>query len=303
MGLFAELYDRHVLPTLLDFACGMKAINRQRQKVVPKATGQVLEIGIGTGLNMRHYNADKVEKIIGLDPAMQMHRLAKKRIQSTGLSVELMGLPAEKIPLPDASIDTIVMTYTLCTNPAELSESSVGLIFSFFPNIFMAMVPKLGYSGATIMASTFFLLAFVAAITSLVSIIEVPVAALKAEGKKTRNRALFLVIMGIAVGACLCALSFGQVNFLSEFAFYSGTNKSLFDVLVDVFYDTILPFNGLLICLLVVWKWKRHNMAAELSVNGHTGWLERYTHVALAFWIPLVLAGVFVITVMQKFFA
>ena len=117
MALFAELYDRHVLPTLLDFACGMKAINRQRQKVVPKATGKVLEIGIGTGLNMRHYDAAKVEKIIGLDPAMQMHRLAKKRIEKTGLSVELMGLPAEQIPLPDASIDTIVMTYTLCTIP------------------------------------------------------------------------------------------------------------------------------------------------------------------------------------------
>lgn len=117
MGLLAKLYDRHVLPTLLDFACGMKAINRQRQKVVPKATGLVLEIGIGTGLNMRHYDAAKVEKIIGLDPAMQMHRLAKKRIDQTGLSVELMGLPAEKIPLPDASIDTIVMTYTLCTIP------------------------------------------------------------------------------------------------------------------------------------------------------------------------------------------
>ena len=64
LGMFAELYDRHVLPTLLDFACGMKAINRQRQKVVPKATGLVLEIGIGTGLNMRHYDASKVEKIM-----------------------------------------------------------------------------------------------------------------------------------------------------------------------------------------------------------------------------------------------
>lgn len=223
------------------------------------------------------------------DNLVQSAKLLACTDTGVALVAGLMTLPAIFAIYPD-------------TNPAELSDSSVGLIFSFFPNIFMAMVPKLGYAGATFMAATFFLLAFVAAITSLVSIIEVPVAAIKAEGKKTRNRSLFLVIMGVAVGACLCALSFGQVNFLSEFAFYSGTNKSLFDVLVDVFYDTILPFNGLLICLLVVWKWKRHNMAAELSVNGHTGWLERYTHVALAFWIPLILAGVFVITVMQKFF-
>lgn len=189
------------------------------------------------------------------------------------------------------------------TNPSELSDSSVGLIFSFFPNIFMAMVPKFGYTVATLLASTFFLLAFVAAITSLVSIIEVPVAALKAEGKKSRNKALALVIAGVLVGAALCALSFGQVKWLSEFAFYSGANKSLFDVLVDVFYDTILPFNGLLICLLVVWQWKRHNMGAEMMINNQTGWLERYTHFAIAFWIPAILATVFVITVINKFFS
>lgn len=115
MGLFANLYDRHVLPGLLDCACGMKAINRQRQKVVPKASGKVLEIGIGTGLNMKHYDADKVESLTGLDPALQMHRLARKRIEAAGLKVDLLGLAAEKIPLPDHSMDTVVMTYTLCT--------------------------------------------------------------------------------------------------------------------------------------------------------------------------------------------
>jgi len=110
------------------------------------------------------------------------------------------------------------------------------------------------------------------------------------------------VIAAVSVGAIFSALSFGQVKWLSEFAFYSGANKSLFDVLVDVFYDTILPFNGLLICLLVVWQWKRHNMAAEmLNNNGSSGWLERYTHFAIAFWIPVILATVFVITVINKF--
>lgn len=192
------------------------------------------------------------------------------------------------------------------TNPNELSDSSVGLIFSFFPNIFMAMVPRFGYMASSFIAATFFLLAFVAAITSLVSIIEVPVAAIKAQGQKTRNKALGLVIAGVLVGAVLCALSFGQVKWLGEFAFYSGANKSLFDVLVDVFYDTILPFNGLLICLLVVWQWKRHNMTAEMLTSnpeGTSGWLERYTHFAIAFWIPAILATVFVITVINKFFS
>lgn len=188
-------------------------------------------------------------------------------------------------------------------NPSELSDSSVGLIFSFFPNIFMAMVPKFGYAVSSLIAATFFLLAFVAAITSLVSIIEVPVAALKAEAKKSRNRSMALIIAGVLAGAVLCALSFGQVKWLSEFAFYSGANKSLFDVLVDVFYDTILPFNGLLICLLVTWQWKRHNMGAEMMTENAQGWLERYTHFAIAFWIPAILATVFLITVINKFFS
>lgn len=111
------MYEKYCLPYLIDFACGLKPMHKQRQKVVPHASGRVLEIGIGTGLNIRHYDQNKVEKLIGLDPAMSMHRLAKKRIDSKGLSVELIGLPAEKIPLEDNSIDTIVMTYTLCTIP------------------------------------------------------------------------------------------------------------------------------------------------------------------------------------------
>ncbi len=112
-----NLYDRFLLPYLLDFACGMKDITHQREKVVPMAHGKVLEIGIGTGLNMQHYDKGRVEKIWGLDPAMQMHRLAAKRIARAGLDVELVGLPAEEIPMRDASFDTVVCTYTLCTIP------------------------------------------------------------------------------------------------------------------------------------------------------------------------------------------
>ena len=120
-------YGRHVLPYLLDFACGMKDVMRQREKVVPRATGKVLEIGIGTGLNMAHYDKAKVTKIIGLDPAMSMHKKAKKRIADAGLDVELVGLSAEKIPLEDESVDTVLMTYTLCSIPdpiAALKEMS-----------------------------------------------------------------------------------------------------------------------------------------------------------------------------------
>lgn len=110
-------YERHVLPYLLDWACGIKPVRRQRRKVVPLARGRVLEIGIGTGLNLPHYNRAKVESITGLDPGLQMHRLARRRMIRAGLPVELVGLSAEKIPFDDASFDTVVVTYSLCTIP------------------------------------------------------------------------------------------------------------------------------------------------------------------------------------------
>lgn len=110
-------YDRYLLPYLIDFACGLQAIGRQREKVVPRARGRVLEVGIGTGLNMRFYDRSRVSAIVGLDPALRMHRLARRRIARSGLSVELLGLSAEAIPAPEASFDTVVLTYTLCSIP------------------------------------------------------------------------------------------------------------------------------------------------------------------------------------------
>ena len=99
----------------------MKAITRQRAKVVPKAHGRVLEIGIGTGLNLTHYDASKVDTLCGLDPSLALHAIAKSRLASTTLSLELVPLSAERIPADDASFDCIVCTFTLCTIPDPLA--------------------------------------------------------------------------------------------------------------------------------------------------------------------------------------
>ena len=118
-------YDKHILPHLIDLACGTRPIRRQREKVVPLAHGRVLEIGIGSGLNLPHYDRARVSQLVGLDPALQLHRLARRRLAETGLTLELIGLSAEKIPQADASFDTIVITYTLCSIPdpeAALAE-------------------------------------------------------------------------------------------------------------------------------------------------------------------------------------
>ena len=117
----ANWYERHVLPYLTDLACGVKPIRRQRRKVVPLARGRVLEIGIGTGLNLEHYDKARVDKIVGVDPALEMHRLAGKRIAKAGMPVELVGLSAEKIPFEAGTFDTVVVTYSLCTIPDPLA--------------------------------------------------------------------------------------------------------------------------------------------------------------------------------------
>ncbi|MEL0027050.1 MAG: methyltransferase domain-containing protein [Perlucidibaca sp.] len=117
MSRLGELYDTRLLPYLLDWACGVRPVSRQRAKVVPLARGRVLEIGIGSGLNLAHYDKSQVSEIIGLDPGTELHGLARKRSREAGVEVELVGLSAERIPFDDASFDTVVVTYTLCTIP------------------------------------------------------------------------------------------------------------------------------------------------------------------------------------------
>lgn len=110
-------YERNVLPWLIDFACGMKSVGKQRMKVIPLAQGRVLEIGIGTGLNLPFYDTGRVVELVGVEPSLRMHRLALKRSRAARLPVEMVGITAEKLPLADAAFDTVVSTYTLCTIP------------------------------------------------------------------------------------------------------------------------------------------------------------------------------------------
>src|SRR3546814_20300871 len=90
--------------------------------LVSQARGRVLESGIGTGRNLPFYDRDKLESLQGLDPAAQMHGLARKRARKADLDVELLTLPAERIQAEDASFDTVLTTFPLCTLPAARSE-------------------------------------------------------------------------------------------------------------------------------------------------------------------------------------
>lgn len=110
-------YDRSILPRLLEYAMKDRPIMRQRAKVVPLAHGRVLEVGIGTGLNLAFYDKSKVEKVIGIDPHPELNTMARKRAEEAGVDVDWLVQSSERIPLPDHSVDSIVITYTMCSIP------------------------------------------------------------------------------------------------------------------------------------------------------------------------------------------
>lgn len=114
------IYDRYVLPRLIDFACGMGDVMKQRSLLVPRAHGRVLEIGLGTGLNLGFYDAAKVSAIVGVDPAAQMQALARERAAQIGIPVEMVALELGEIRAEAESFDTIVCTFTLCSIAAPL---------------------------------------------------------------------------------------------------------------------------------------------------------------------------------------
>jgi len=199
-----------------------------------------------------------------------------------------------------------VFSFNPNVNPEELSSSGVELIFSFLPKIFLALQTTIGYIGASIVATFFFLLVFFAAITSLVSIMEVPVSYLISEKSHTRKKSLNILIITSGILAILAMLSFGMVSFLTEFTSYAGGTRSFFDVVYDIFYDTILPLNGFLLCVFVSYRWKKQQLSEELSVGSESykgSWVEKYVNFSLGTFIPVIVFGIFINTVAQKFFA
>ncbi len=111
------LYDKYILPKLVHMACSLKPAAYQREKIVPQARGEVLEIGIGSGLNLPFYDSSVISKVWGLEPSAEMRAKAKEAASKVQFDVDFLELPGEEISLDDKSIDTVVMTYTLCTIP------------------------------------------------------------------------------------------------------------------------------------------------------------------------------------------
>lgn len=121
-----SFYNKYILPKVLNCACASKPINYQRDKIVPLAEGVVLDIGIGSGLNIPFYNKTKIKQLYGLDPSKELLDIAKSVAKKENLEIEFLECGAESIPLPSKSIDTVLITYTMCTIPdVALSNSEI----------------------------------------------------------------------------------------------------------------------------------------------------------------------------------
>ena len=108
-----SLYEKYVLPKFLNCACGSKPVSYQRKKVVPLAEGKVLEIGIGSGLNLPFYDKAKIDEIWGLDPSEELSEMAKQVADEESMEVRFISSGAEDIPMPDNYFDCVLVTYTL----------------------------------------------------------------------------------------------------------------------------------------------------------------------------------------------
>lgn len=111
-----SFYERWVLPRLLDLAMRNREVTRFRRRLAPAARGATLEVGVGSGLNLPFYGTG-VGRLYAVDPSAELLRMARKRGLAAAFPIEFLARSGEELPFEDASIDTVVFTFTLCTIP------------------------------------------------------------------------------------------------------------------------------------------------------------------------------------------
>ena len=109
------IYEEYCLPHVTNCVCGLKPLMKKRQLIVPLAEGRVLEVGMGTALNLPYYDPNKVSHIWGLEPSRGMRKAARRNLQGCSIDLQWLDLPAARIPLEDATVDTVLLTFTLCS--------------------------------------------------------------------------------------------------------------------------------------------------------------------------------------------
>ena len=183
------------------------------------------------------------------------------------------------------------------------TQGGPGLIFEVFPKIF----ENLGEITGVVVGSTFFILLSFAAITSTVSLLEVPVSYLVDEYKINRKYSVWIVATGILLIGIPSALSQGKVEFFSEFITYFGGDKPIdfMQFIIDLSNDTLLPFGGFLITIYVAFIWKKKNLSNEISKgnpNYSDSIVEKYINFSISYICPLILGSIFILTFLNKYF-
>ncbi len=183
------------------------------------------------------------------------------------------------------------------------TQGGPGLIFEVFPKIF----ENLGEITGVVVGSTFFILLSFAAITSTVSLLEVPVSYLVDEYKINRKYSVWIVAIGILLIGIPSALSQGKFQFFSEFITYFGNDKPIdfMQFIIDLSNDTLLPFGGFLITMYVAFIWKKKNLSNEISKGNpnYTGSIvEKYINFSITYICPLILGTIFILTFLNKYF-
>jgi len=108
-------YERHVVPWIVRCGCGSEALDDYRKQVVPQAQGTVLELGVGAGANLPFYDATKVKRLVGIEPSPELRTIAARAERAVGLDVAIQAGEGENLEFEDASFDSIVCTFTLCS--------------------------------------------------------------------------------------------------------------------------------------------------------------------------------------------
>lgn len=207
------------------------------------------------------------------------------------------------VSITDTSVSFLagLMIFPLVFSTGQSPSEGPGLVFVALPAVFESMGPLLG----KFIGGAFFLLLCFAALTSTISLLEVPVSYLVDEKKLSRGKAVIIMAAVIFAVGVPSMLGFGAVDMFTHFAEYEGGAKAVMDVVQDVFYVIGLPLGGLLMSIFIARKWEIENMSEEVSV-GNPGYkgslLENFITVMISYVCPAVLGIMFILTILQKFF-
>jgi NSS family neurotransmitter:Na+ symporter len=194
-----------------------------------------------------------------------------------------------------------LMIFPLVFSQGQSPSEGPGLVFVALPGVFNSMGPVMG----RFIGGGFFVLLCFAALTSTISLLEVPVAYLVDEKKWSRGKAVAVMASLIFLIGLPSMLGFGAVDIFTNFTSYEGVTKSFMDVTEDLFFVISLPLGGFLLSAFIAFKWKTENMSEEIS-QGYPGYIgsiwEKFFNVMITYICPLVLGAMFVLTILQKFF-